>query len=194
MLRPHGATALCIVVWVVCLALQIDAFARAGVAGVRTLPALVLVAVLVWFVLWAPRLVLRQDEVVVHNVWTTSHLPFAVVSAVRIGAMVRFDVDDAAGRTRTITAWNAPGVRRDRPTFGSARRGRDGARHVGEAERFARDLEASRSSMVRDRWQAHPAAPGGAGGTNAAARTRPNTVGIAVLLCAVAAAVVRAVI
>lgn len=199
-LRPHGATILSIAVWALCAGLQADAFLRIGLAGARTLPFLLLAAVLVWVVLWAPRLVLRQEEVEVRNVWTTSRLPFAAITAVRIGAMVRFDARGADGDERTVTAWNAPGIGRDHPRerLGSIRAGAQGARQgaaaprrAGAAERLSRDQGASRSAIVRERWDTWADRHEAEAGQARAPRTTANVLSIGLLAAALVAVVLR---
>lgn len=172
-LRPRGAIVLTLLVWVVLGALAVEAVFAAGVEGLRVAPVLALLAALTWAVLWAPRLVLLPDGVEVRNLLHTYTLPFARIEAVRLGAMVRFDVDALGGRPRRITAWNAPGIGRDNPL---AREGRESTGHHGSAdlvgvqtrrrlsraERLRRDQASSRSAIVRQRWEEwherHPAA------------------------------------
>lgn len=154
-LRPRSAPLLSAAVWALCAVLAVDALARAGTAGARDLPFLALVAALVWAVLWRPRVILQEDAAEVRNPLRTEHLPFEAVAAVRVGAMLRFDVEGTGG-TRTVTAWNGPGLSRgDSPLrrAAEARGVRAGARAPGTAERLVREQEASASAVVRRRWE-----------------------------------------
>lgn len=163
-LRPHSATALSILVWVILGAMAIEAVLAAGIEGLRVMPGLALLAALTWAVLWAPRLVLLPDGVQVRNLLHTYALPFSRIEEVRLGVMVRFDVDALAGRPRKITAWNAPGIGRDNPLARETSTATDmrgsgpasGAqrrRRLSRAERLRKDQSASRSVIVRERWE-----------------------------------------
>lgn len=195
LLRPHGATVLSIVVWVVVAAMALEALLSAGIGGLLVYPGLALIAAAVWAVLWAPRLVLRPTGVEVRNLLHTYDLPFARIQDVRLGAMVHFEVDALEGRPRRVTAWNAPGVGRDSPlsrvgtSVVGARSGGPGAatqtrRTLSRAERLRKDQSASRSAIVRERWEEwhgkHPA------GDPAPARRSLNVVVLSVLAVVVA--------
>lgn len=171
-LRPHGATVLSILVWAILGAMAIEAVLAAGLEGLRVLPGLALLAALIWAVLWAPRLVLLAEGVRVRNLLHTYALPFARIQEVRLGMMVRFDVDALDGKPRKITAWNAPGIGRDNPLgrevamatdvrgIGLSSRGQT-RRRLSRGERLVRDQNSSRSAIVRERWEQwhlqHPA-------------------------------------
>lgn len=189
-LRPRGAIVICLLVWVILAALAIEALFSAGIAGLLVYPGLALVAVVLWAVLWAPRLVLLPEGVEVRNLLHTYSLPFDRIEAVRLGAMVLFDVDDLGGRPRRVTAWNAPGVRRDNPlrrgpessrgehVDGAARR-TERRRRLSQAERLRQDQASSRSAVVLERWErwhdTHPA------GADAPARRSLNVLVLAVV-------------
>lgn len=189
-LRPHGATVLSIVAWVVLGALALEALISAGIGGIIVYPGLALIAVLVWAVLWAPRLLLLPEGVEVRNPLHTYTLPFARIQEVRLGAMVHFDVDELRGRARRVTAWNAPGIGRDNPLAradaspssergSSTVSGPERRRRLSRAERLRRDQSASRSALVRARWEDwHEQHPGG--GSETAGRTL-NVVVLAVV-------------
>lgn len=202
-LRPYGASILCIVVWCILGAMAIEALFSAGLRGLTVFPGLALIAAVLWALLWAPRVVLLPGAVEVRNIWRSVHLPFSAITAVRLGAMVRFDVEDEQQHERTITAWNAPGIGRDHVTRNVDRRtvGRAGARggdavphRLNQGERLDRDQRASRSAIVRDRWQAWTDAAGTRRSDALEApeqvRTRVNTsviavLGVLVVLCLV---------
>lgn len=154
-LRPHGAAVLCIFVGLLVVGLSVDAVLRAGWEGVLVLPPLLLVAALVWMVLWSPKVVLHPESVEVRNVLATHQIPFAALTEVRIGAMLRFEVRTDAAATRTITAWNAPALGRDKPGRREANmyeqelRGR----RFTPQERLVRDQQSSRSAVVKQRWE-----------------------------------------
>lgn len=218
MLRPRGATVLCIVVGLMALGLTLDAVLRAGWEGVFALPVLLLIAALVWMVLWRPRVLVRPDEVEVRNVFVTHLVPFAVVEQVRLGAMLRLDVATDKG-ARTITAWNAPGIGRDNPLRRQAvLREQDlRGRRLTAPERLVHDQERSRSAVVVDAFEAwreqtalraragkRGTGTDAAGGTDAAAAgatagtgagqamvTRPNVLEIAVVPVCLALAGLR---
>lgn len=160
--RPRSAALLCLVTAVILAALMIDALLRAGADGLRWLPAVLLIGAVIWAVLWRPCVIAGRESVQVRNVLSTADLPYAAVTAVRIGAMVRLEYEDASGRERTVTAWNAPGVGRESP------RGRLGRIHGQErsrtsaaerrtvadwGERLVRDQQRSPSAVIRRRWE-----------------------------------------
>lgn len=154
-LRPRMASVLSIIVALMALGLSVEAVLRAGWQGVLVLPVPLFLLALVWMVLWAPRVVLHEDSVEVRNVLTTSQLPFAAIQEVRLGAMLRFDVDSPRGGTTTITAWNAPALGRDMPWRREAMlheqqlRGR----RLTPQERLVHDQRRSRSAVIRQRWE-----------------------------------------
>ncbi|HEX7351063.1 PH domain-containing protein [Brachybacterium sp.] len=191
-LRPHGATALCIVVGLVGLGLTLDAVLRAGWQGVLVLPVLLLLLALVWMVLWAPRVVLHEETVEVRNVLGTHHLPFGAIEEVRLGAMLRFEVATRRGTTSTLTAWNAPALGKDAPWRRQAMMHEQDlrGRRLTAQERLVHDQRRSRSAVVKQRWErwmdrrdalGTPAADGG----EAVMTTRANMLQIAVVaVCA----------
>ncbi|WP_347040710.1 PH domain-containing protein [Brachybacterium nesterenkovii] len=208
-LRPRSATLICILTWVLCAALLLDAVMRAGLPGLRVAPFLVLAAVVVWALLWNPRVVLSEDRVLVRNVLVQHALPFGTIRHVRLGSMLRFDIEGADGRERTITAWNAPGIGRDRPDpargraeAGGAGHGPSSGRRLGPGERLARDQQRSGSAIVVRRWErwcdAREGAVGDSGQAQAGAhdaattvKTRPNSAALAMLALAVTAVALR---
>ena len=154
-LRPHSATAISAVVAVFVVGLGLDAVIRAGWEGVLVLPALLLVAALVWMVLWAPKVVLHEEAVEVRNVLVTHLIPFAALEDVRIGAMLRFDVSSSGAATRSITAWNAPALGRDKPVrreVAMRQQELQGRRYTPQ-ERLVQDQRRSRSAVVKERWE-----------------------------------------
>lgn len=154
-LRPHGATALCVVVGLVGLGLTLDAVLRAGWQGVLVLPVLLLLLALVWMVLWAPGVVLHEEAVEVRNVLATHHLPFAAIEEVRLGAMLRFEVATRRGTTSTLTAWNAPALGKDAPWRQQAMMHEQDlrGRRLTVQERLVHDQQRSRSAVVKQRWE-----------------------------------------
>lgn len=96
------------------------------------LPPVALFAWLLWLVLWAPRLIVEPGRLVARDVLRTFALPWASITAIAPGTMLRIDYLDAAGRPRTLRPWNALGARTGRPdgdaasVFARARTGRGG--------------------------------------------------------------------
>lgn len=198
-LRPRSAALLSIGVWVLCALLFAEAALRGEAAGWRTLPAVLLICALVWALLWAPRVVLHADRVEVRNVLVTHELPLLSISAVRLGAMLRFDVLTAGHRMRTVTAWNAPALGRDKPWSRLSSVHEDRLRGVGTprpgpAERLARDQAASPSAVVRERWEEAMDAHAGEELPLPGATWHPNTAVLAVLGALVLAVVVNALV
>lgn len=190
-LRPHSATIICAVVGVLGLGLTLDAVIRAGWQGVLVLPVPLLLLALVWMVLWAPRVVLHEDEVEVRNVLVTHRLPFAAIQEVRVGAMLRFEVTTRRAATSTVTAWNAPALGRDAPWRREATMHEQNlrGRSYTPQERLVHDQRRSRSAVVKQRWErwmdrrdaAGRAPVDGSGGVDGVMTTTPNILQIAVV-------------
>src|SRR5699024_3011935 len=120
-------------------------------------------------------------------------LPMAAIEDVRLGAMLRVILPPRGsnGRPVVITAWNAPGVGKDRPRDRLAsssvhsRYGQDHAHHTAPSpwsERLVRDQRASPSHAVVQAWEQHRSAD--AGGVGEPSR-RLNSVVLIVLVISV---------
>jgi hypothetical protein len=89
-------------------------------AGVEALAWASLVVLLVWALFWRPAVVVSDGEVVVRNVWRTTHVPWPAFRSVQAG--LSLVVEHSEG---TVNAWAAPGssgtaarMRRTRPGGG----------------------------------------------------------------------------
>lgn len=116
-IRPTSAIVLSALVWALCSATVAQALWVYGASGLRFAELPVAVAIVVWALLWAPRVIVRDHEIEVRNVLVTHRLPMASIADVRLGAMLRFVLEprSEADDADVITAWNAPGVGKDRP-------------------------------------------------------------------------------
>lgn len=76
------------------------------------------VALVGYLVLARPALVVDDEGVTVANVFRTHRIPFGALVDVRVGGLTSI-VATAAKRERTITSWNAPGVKRRFPRSAS---------------------------------------------------------------------------
>lgn len=204
-IRPGGALVLCVVVWLVCTATVLESFWLLSADGWRfaVLPAAVSAAV--WALLWAPRVVVHEESIEVRNVLETRRLPMASIDRVRLGAMLRFELVPAPGSEKSlvVTAWNAPGVGRDRPrerlaAMDTRSRSNAAAARPDWAQRLRRDqLESPSYAAVEawERWEArHEPASQDTGAPAATHSRRLNTGVIAVLALAALALVARAVL
>ncbi|WP_157975723.1 PH domain-containing protein [Brachybacterium sp. YJGR34] len=200
--RPGGALLLCVIVWAFCAATALQAFWLLGLDGwsFAVLPAVV--CAVLWVLLWAPRVVVREDRIEVRNVLVTHHLPMAAIERARLGAMLRFEVRSqrADGAEEVVTAWNAPGVGRDRPRERLARAdrrapGASARAQADWAERLRRDQLASPSHAAVEAWERWEAGRAGVAGQERPAATRRLNVGVLVVLAGCALAVtVRALV
>ncbi|MDO5663243.1 MAG: PH domain-containing protein [Brachybacterium sp.] len=209
-LRPHGATIITVLTWALCAALLIDALWRAGLPGLRVLPALAVVAAVIWAVLWAPRVVVREDAAEVRNILVTHVVPFASIDYVRIGAMLRLDVRRPDGTPATVTAWNAPSAGKDSPAEWMVRdrvdrqldRGTEKRSQVDRGRRLAMDQANSRAAILHERWErwldGHEDSRGeldaAARAADTGVRTRPNLLVIGVVTVCAAALALRIVL
>ncbi|MGY5764051.1 hypothetical protein ACXET9_02470 [Brachybacterium sp. DNPG3] len=122
-IRPSSAILLSAIVWALCAATIVQGLWVYGASGLRFAELPTAVALVVWALLWAPRVIVRAHEIEVRNVLLVHRLPLAAIADVRLGAMLRFVVAPRSASTGTdadadavvITAWNAPGVGKDRP-------------------------------------------------------------------------------
>lgn len=163
MLRPTSAVVISCAAWLLAVVLLADAIWKIGLGALwRYGPFLGLGSALVWLILWNPRVLVREHEVEIRNVVHTYTAHFAAVTKVRIGAMVRVDARTARGRERTVTAWNAPGVGRDKPadvltrnahSRGRAMPGRAVPHRLGPGARLALDQKQSPSWVLFERWE-----------------------------------------
>ncbi len=158
-LRPTSATVISIIAWAFAAYLLADAVWKTGVTGLLTYgPLLALSAALVWAILWAPRVIVHQDSVEVRNVLHTYRAHYSAIDKVSIGAMVRIVARNAKGSAHTVTAWNAPGVGRDKPVDAAIRARHGGqnyaAERLGPEARLAHDQRNSPSWVLFERWDA----------------------------------------
>lgn len=198
-IRPGGALVLCLIVWALCAATIVESFWAVGIHGWQFAVLPLAVSAVVWALLWAPRVVVRRDRLEVRNVFITHVLPMAAIEDVRLGAMLRVILPPRSegGEPVVITAWNAPGVGKDRPRDRLAssdvrsRHGRERAQHAAPwawSERLVRDQRASPSHAVVQAWQQHR--PADAGGVGEPSR-HVNTAVLIVLAIAVLLPVTR---
>lgn len=190
---------LCGLVWAFCGASALQSFWLLGIDGWRFAVMPLAVAAVVWALLWAPRVVVRADRLEVRNVLVTWLLPMAAIERARLGAMLRFEVspcEDArsvatgAGSRKpvVVTAWNAPGVGRDRPrerlaAAGRRRGGREQLPRTGWSERLREDQLRSPSHAAVQAWEqwerAHGTEPSAAADASDTARPAHGETGAA---------------
>ena len=204
-IRPGGALILSALVWLLCGATILQALWLVGLDGVlfSLLPAVV--AAVVGVILWAPRVVVRPERIEVRNVLVTHVLPMGSIERARLGAMLRFELVPATpgGTSPLVTAWNAPGVGRDRHSerlAASDPRARHGAgggpRRPAWSERLQRDQRLSPSYPAVEAWEQwqreHP--HGAQTAADAAPQRRLNVASVAVLGAGALARVARPVL
>lgn len=185
-LRPWSAKALPIIVWTGIALLAADALWRGGINSLlRFGPGLILVAVLMWVVFWAPRLIVEPSAVEIRNIMTTYRAPLTALEHVGIGAMVRIEARTESGTTRSITAWNAPGLKRDK-VQPQAHTHRTGTPRPNPTQRLVADQQSCPSYILYQRWMAAESA-GTAGGTgvgHGVLTSRVNWCEVLMLVCA----------
>ena len=189
---------LCVVVWLLCAATVAESLWLLGADGWRFAVLPLAISCLVWALLWAPRVVVHDERIEVRNVLETWTLPMGSIDRVRLGAMLRFELVPVQGRARprVLTAWNAPGVGRDRPRERLARidprsRAAGAADRPDWAQRLRRDQLESPSHAAVEAWERWEAAHGRGSRAAAAEEATPvrrvNGELITVLLVAVLA-------
>ncbi len=153
-LRPYSAIVLSIVVWVLAAGFGIDAVMRRfDVETLKSLSLLILMSAGTYAVLWAPRIIVRDDCVTMRNVFRVHEIPFAAIDAIRIVAMVRIEARGKDGRPRTYSAWNAPAVGKSKaPSRQEEREIRAGLRTHSQSARLHAQIRGCRSVVLLDRW------------------------------------------
>lgn len=102
-----------IVIWAFCAYLLGDAIVRGAWSIVlSSAPWLLLVASVVYGLLWRPALLAGRETAVIRNPVFSYSMAYADIVDVRLGANVGIYVPDETGRDRLIRSWNAPGRRR----------------------------------------------------------------------------------
>lgn len=158
-LRPASALWIPALTWAIVAFLLADAILKNRWDTVLQFgPWLALAASLVWLVLFSPATLVYQRGVVIRNVFHEYSAPYGAIDHIGLGAMVSIRARTESGTTRTITAWNAPGIGRDKPADAHVRiSGRDrrgGRQHIGPAERLRNDQERSPSRVLVSAWEA----------------------------------------
>lgn len=158
-LRPASALWIPALTWAIIAFLLADAILKNRWDTVLQFgPWLALAASLVWLVLFSPATLVYQRGVVIRNVFHEYSAPYGAIDHIGLGAMVSIRARTESGTTRTITAWNAPGIGRDKPADAHVRiSGRDrraGRQHIGPAERLRNDQERSPSRVLVSAWEA----------------------------------------
>ncbi|ANP26903.1 hypothetical protein DAD186_03460 [Dermabacter vaginalis] len=158
-LRPASALWIPTVTWAVIAFLLVDAIIKNRWDTVLQFgPWLGLAAFLVWLILFSPATLVYPAGVVVRNVFHEYSAPYAAIDHIGLGVMVSIRARTESGTTRTVTAWNAPGIGRDKPADAHVRiSGRDryaDRGHVGPAERLRNDRERSPSRVLVHAWEA----------------------------------------
>lgn len=204
LIRPGGALVLCVVVWLLCAATVAESLWLLGADGWRFAVLPLAISCLVWALLWAPRVVVHDERIEVRNVLETWTLPMGSIDRVRLGAMLRFELVPVQGRARprVLTAWNAPGVGRDRPRERLARidprsRAAGAADRPDWAQRLRRDQLESPSHAAVEAWERWDEAQGGPradADEEAVPARRPNLGVIAALLASVLAVSARVIL
>lgn len=158
-LRPSSALWIPAITWAIIAFLLGDAILKNRWDTVLQFgPWLGLAASLVWLILFSPATFVYPGGVVVRNVLHEYSAPYSAIEHIGLGAMVSIRARTESGTTRTVTAWNAPGIGRDKPADAHVRiSGRDRYAergHVGPAERLRNDQERSPSRVLVHAWEA----------------------------------------
>jgi hypothetical protein len=101
--RPRFGPWLCVAVWAVCAFTLARELVGGAADGLRFLPILALVSLLVWATFWNPRIEVTDGGVVLVNVLRTIDLPWPAIQ--RIDTKWALTLFTAYG---SFTAWAAP--------------------------------------------------------------------------------------
>lgn len=116
-LRPRLAIGTCIAVWALSAFLVIDAVIAIGLPAVLPFAMpVVLFSALVWLILWNPCVAIDREnkQIIVKNVLATFECPAASIQDIVVGPMVKFHLIDESGKPVVVTAWNAPGLSKEK--------------------------------------------------------------------------------
>lgn len=106
-----------IAVWATCVLASGDAIIEGTTSfAVHTVMAMAAVALATWIVLFSPNLTVDTDGLTVNNPVRIVRVPFGALIEVRVGGAATVLARFAGGRERKVTSWNAPGIKRRRPT------------------------------------------------------------------------------
>lgn len=112
-LRQRSGPIITIVVCAFFAVLLVDAVIRgAWESVVRFLPPLALIAWVVYSLLWRPAVLVGRDSVTVRDIFSTTVMPYAQVSEVRLTSVVAITAYGPDGFETTYHPWNAPGMPR----------------------------------------------------------------------------------
>ncbi|MCW2560380.1 MAG: hypothetical protein JWP55_4344 [Mycobacterium sp.] len=106
-----------IAVWATCVLASGDAIVE-GTATftLHTVMAMAAVALATWIVLFTPNLTVDAEGITINNPVRIVTVPFGALIDVRVGGAATVLARFAGGRERKVTSWNAPGIKRRRPT------------------------------------------------------------------------------
>jgi hypothetical protein len=123
--RPLFVRVLSVVVWVLLVLFEALSWRNGPGAGLRAVPILLLVAVLVYALFWRPRVRVDEDAVTLVNVLRDIHVPFRALDAVTTQFALTLHSED-----HKFAAWAAPAPGRT-SVMGLARRDATGLQHLG---------------------------------------------------------------
>lgn len=195
-LRTKMSLVIAFMVWLVLAYLLFDAVLKLGAASLWQYgPLILLIAVLNWVFMYAPNMKITHNAVEINNIFHSYQADFAAIEKVNIAAMVSILARTETG-TKRITAWNAPGIKKD--NFSDRLSSHDGIvasskprsggiksapnLRLSSEARFDRDQRLSPSYVLYERWRSSETK------TNnpQTLQVRMNWLGISLLLVATA--------
>ncbi len=123
--RPLFVRVLSVVVWVLLVVFEALSWRNGAGAGLRAVPILALVAVLVYALFWRPHVRVDEDGVTLVNVLRDVRVPFRALDAVTTQFALTLHCQD-----HKYAAWAAPAPGRT-SVMGLARRDATGLQHLG---------------------------------------------------------------
>ncbi|HEX5511050.1 MAG TPA: PH domain-containing protein [Actinomycetales bacterium] len=123
--RPLFVRVLSVVVWVLLVVFEALSWRNGAGAGLRAVPILLLVAVLVYALFWRPRVRVDEDAVTLMNVLRDIRVPFRALDAVSTQFALTLHSEQ-----HKYAAWAAPAPGRT-SVMGLARRDATGLQHLG---------------------------------------------------------------
>lgn len=157
-------------IWLLCFVLLADAVNVRGLEALWQYGAYIFaICALTWVFMFGPRVKVDDQSVEIHNILHSYRAHFDAIEKVNIGAMTSIIARTLSGTTRRITAWNAPGVKRDNfsdkitshnglapsATHRAAGQSAGPAPRLSAEARLARDQRATDSYVLFERWENH---------------------------------------
>lgn len=159
--RSTGNVVVAVAVWVFCLVALVDGVLRGTLTYIlHDILVSGAVSVGAWMVFFRPRVVVRDEGLLMINLLRTFEIPWDSLVDWRVGGVLRLEFRTAGGTIRKVTSWGAPGIRKTRPAMSSVMGRNRGLDHNAAAGIATADLRSVTELAIehreRDWRRTHP--------------------------------------